>query len=650
MTDETFSRKVDNTARLLFEALISPDLEKFGFFQLANRLLMGLQGRYVLRFFATFGFDRSVEFELGSSLLDYIYLKDVLKFSRVHRVQGAERKSFAAQHPGFKSVPAEIASGRTYRFPKDDHKVFSLFENSTDGMALHFRIYNVRSIRQSGVFALDIREIAPNSEAAVFVDDVLRCLRHQWGGDFDVDLKAIVPKSLLKGMMGARLQYKNRFVKIPDHPREKEIFDELQRYNNTLIHDIVQSEYLRLRESPLRRFEELPFRFLFHLKRFNRSEPRAPNGSVDGYHYEPVPIFCEAQRTDLEKGLIYLRDRAEPSSEANSFRFRATKRNAEYRENEVKFITRQRYLDPEVDEWFWSKLKNQGNLDWFFDTICEPLSEHERLFCDPCLASGVVQYRDHVFPQRPKRDHLLPYVFVQSTTLDPRSRLASKYRDVCYHYLFSMMATTKSKPRQDLLLIPTRLGGAPFGCISTVFGCFDDDDELKDVHEPARIFARNWYFYERVAVNFNGHIRRDLMNGYLTALSIVFEEYLSRQLRSKRSTAELLDELNTTSAELQRLLPFDRIVFFEKKHLGQDFLGENVVSIAAARAERDPSVLEHGYMIVPHARKETIVARFEVNQHFSRFGKRQFVEQDHCLGEWLNACQALNIDVEMPDD
>lgn len=612
ISEANFTPRERNTARLVFESLVSDGLPKFGFFQLANRLLLGLQGRYVLRMFVQYKSIPGHYFLLASSLIDYHYRASVGKFDEEFRVKS--NTGYWLKHTGkkrsdiIKDLP--YANGKqAYIFPDggEDMTKVSSADNRVSGF--YFRIDEVTATGRA-----ELKCAAPTDESKYFLDRVFRYIELYYCKMFDVELPHIMDRAVTLGLPGATLHPKNEFFQRPNGGADLAAFFVTDDRARSTMVALFEAEYIKLRGSPINRFEGHPTRVIFHRKVFNRSEVRSKFDQNTGYHFNAEVIIPPSQKEDITVALQRLCEAFDASCKDKV----SLSVKKKYSLSSSMTVERPRYKNAKIDNWFWTEVVH--NPDLFFKILEHPLESHERIFCDSCLVNGVLQYRSDIFDAQNRRTAVRPSVFVQTLSDAPEHLDAAMRRDVCYHYLSSMMATTVETGEHDMMVIPFRLNGAPFGSISTMFGVRSERQEGQTGNfsytYDNKTFFRNWFFYKNVATSMNSDLRGDFLSVFLKNLRQSFR----KTMLASRSVevSELASKLNEQTDRIQRVLPFEGLEFSETK-------------------QRDD-----GSLTLPLSMNKQIYLRLRPNKFYSRFGSKPFLSPGHCKAEWAAASEEIS--------
>lgn len=610
--ERSYTPRQLNTARLAFESLVSEGLQKFGFFQLANRLLLGLQGRFILRMFIKYKDLDDHYFLLASSLIDYHYKESVEEFNQLFRVSessdywrnkfGKCRREVIGEFPFHKGR-------RAYCFPDGDQDMVTVGSSDPKVQGYYFRIDEVTAVGRARLQCQNSGE-----EPRAFLESVFSVIENYYCKMFDMDINLMMDRAVLEGLPGATLQQKNKFFGKPRTQEPLLAFEITDNSAREAIIHLFDDEYQRLRNLPINRFSEQPTRVIFHRKVFNRSSIRSKHDNNTGYHFNSEIILPPSQKDDIVTGLETLQ-KSRPTDDEIHIKAVVEKK---FRARTSHEVTRRRYPNIEIDRWFWKVVVNDENR--FFEELERPLRTHERLYADSCLVNGVLQYRSDAFNSRSNRRTDRPSVFVQTLSDKPKDVRDAMRRDVCYHYLHVMMATTISKVDHDMMVVPFRLNGAPFGCMSTVFGVpeqIEIDDVAPDNHAyDSETFFRNWFFYNNIATKMNSNLRRDFLNTFLMNLRHSFRQTMISA--KTRDLQKLVDELNEQTDRIQRFLPFEGLEF---------------------RVTKKP---ETHTVVLPLSLDKQLYLCLNPNKFYSRFGSRPFLSTDLCLEEWSAASEEVS--------
>ena len=611
-----FTVRETHTARLVFESLVNDSLRKFGFFQLGNRLLLGLQGKYVLRLFVEYKAFPSVFFLVSNSFVDYYYRDHIFRFEKKDRVKTGRfwRGKFGKSRAELLADKPFLCGKKAYYFPDTKKGMIWVGSANAEISGYYFRIEQVSS---SGKVSLNFSPAEKKSHR--FLKRVIKCVKNDFCKVFDVDLGQVMDAAVDEGARGIRFKQKNKFFARPKDTLLAPINEGLGEMAGSHIRELFEKEYLKIRTSPIRRYQGLPVRAIFHRKVFNRLEQRCEfqghkerNGAVykDGYHFDSELVLPDQQQADLVEGLAYIRDCNNGRTE-RTFGITVTKAFSGSGEHKIRRST---YPNKDMDDWFWTDIVKNPKL--FIDTLLRPLEKHERLFSDSCLVSGILQHREDIFRRKSVRPQLRPTSFVQTTSENSTDIEAAMQRDVCYHYMCAMMSTTSTKNIHDLMLVPLRVNGAPFGSLSTVFGSYvdhTDTDRHHEIYPDSSVFFRNWFFYKNIAASMNSDMRRDMQNAYLRVVNRYFQEAITRA--QYLPIKEVAEHLNLSTGQLQRFFPFERLYFS---------------GVPAAPVGKKT-------IILPVTLESYICLDLHSNEFYSKFGDMPFLTPSHYRAEWKDA-------------
>lgn len=627
------ARRIEITSELLFESLLGGRWYDLGFFQLSNRLLLGLNGKYVLRFFGEHSDLPGYKFLLHTTLHDYVFNRPIKCFLAEGRISPEARDEILSRlREANIAEPEELFRKKTW-YSLDHENDPSWVDFDANGGRSVFRRYwikidPVRSTPESfdahgrdQISALSFdwpppREgLDPRESVGHFVRAVLDDLKAKCRKTVEFPFETAFDEIIGPALEGARVRHNNQFIPHRDEPW-RSAFMKVHAETKEAIRDFYEEEYCRFKDSPLiSRFKGFPARLLFHRKIFTRTSPRFQSGY--GYHFDADLIIPPTQRREIEYGLRLIAETVPEESmigdEAPSIFSYAPTWKWPPRVEDDGIVVRPRFKGA-CDSLFWTNIRYRP--DEFFRILEAPLNPLERLFVDPCLASGVLQFRGDVLGSKTTRsenDQFSRTTLVQSIQSDRDSEL----RAMCYHYLMCILSTSSKSLCVNSMSVPLRLNGAPFGAITTVFGARDQRDMGVG---KAEVFERNWRFYRDIAVRMNRALRKKLKHLYLDQVTeaLVGHWYHCRSAND-RTDFRLLNQL---LEDLQRVFPFGKVVLGVTEASPS---GGNVVP------------LRPDYALYRKGIKNGPSYGYTDNEFFSRFGEQEYIKPTDIIQCWREA-------------
>lgn len=637
-------RRIEMTAQIMFEAMVSRKLDKLGFFRFMNRLFLGLEGNYVATLAVESSEEPGVSYPILTTLNDFKNIDQIRAFQGDGGLTIAHGRECLAPYsvrlqslrrhgwkPGKRGEERPIFYGRRrYLFSGQNPACKTISpEIDGNGQALarkpyyhyHLIFFKVQSNPSGKGLEIDLGP----AEVVDLFEDIIEELKNQFarsqGASFYWLFRRMV-RDAYRGMLpGEANRSEQVFIPYPEEKQKPQILEKLQSDLHAYLEYFVEHQFRKIADYPFNRFEGFPVRFMFQYKSFVRRAPRfSISNEREGYHYENRLVLCHSQRQQILQALDDLRQSA-ISGRAQPIGSGLAQAGLDWPRKNLNISAESRFgYDPmgnmpvedvnrplpfvescKASQTALEKLLN--NRELILDVLESPLDDSQSLFSDSCLASGIVHFRKDVLGSQAPQ-------FCRCSSSSKASSDSARLRDFCYQIIWTLMATTKSKKRHHLMLVPSRLGGASFGAISTIFGGLSKE-ERKNYMQGAKTFSRNWFFYNEVAVRFNSDLRRALMHYYNKVLGEEFAVALSA-LKSGVSHQVVFDEINCVTDALQRLLPFKRPIL----ELTQQFSCGKVA---------------------PFPANTPVNIRFEENQFFSRFGDKEFHFESMCINAWNDA-------------
>jgi hypothetical protein len=316
------------------------------------------------------------------------------------------------------------------------------------------------------------------------------------------------------------------------------VMTELERLPEWSMHRVFDQIYNRYKESVLLQQQSKVANLMVFYRLYDRSALRS-----EGYDYSIRCIIPPSQLRDIE---IALEETADVLA-AWTYRLPAWD----------KGTPSQGQAWDEADARVSKLLATADGRREILATVVGVNGDHERVFCEYPLSSGIYNVRRDMF-----RQGRAVNVEVGATKKSKAAVELSCFRDACLRRVWLLMIPWhKGKPDQapySIIQSPIRLGGAPCAAMVSL---------RRDLNPPdhsiieGKAFTYTWHFYHSITKHAIRKIRSKVLEAYVEAIASVIGDALANTLNGtqRQPLSEFLGDINQSLTTLARAFPYSAI-------------------------------------------------------------------------------------------